>query len=201
MSYQGCPPNVQNELHGREATNDRSETALGGTKHQLQKYGRIGIGNAASVSNAKTNGYLRKFSNNNNMTKGMFHQFEQKMRECLLTLLIEYAPAPGVISVIREELDNKQREAKRTKEEMIETKSLEKSQESLVEALYYWEMYHSDVCLKGKQSIVQKNISWIKIRVSKIGSTQREYQNVDGWIGMEATCNNLVTQGRKEICG
>jgi hypothetical protein len=29
---------------------------------------------------------------------------------------------------------------------MIEKKSLEKAKEDLVEASYYWEMYHSDVC-------------------------------------------------------
>jgi hypothetical protein len=56
--YQGCPQNVQNELLGPEATNDRSESALGGTTHQLQKYGRIGISNAAAVSDVKTNGYF-----------------------------------------------------------------------------------------------------------------------------------------------
>jgi hypothetical protein len=75
-SYQGCPPTVWNELLGHEATNDRSESALGGTTHQLQKYGRIGITNAAAVSDAKTNGYFSQFSSNSNKTKGMFHQFE-----------------------------------------------------------------------------------------------------------------------------
>jgi hypothetical protein len=35
-----------------------AESALGGTTHQLQKYGRIGIANATAVSNAKTNGYF-----------------------------------------------------------------------------------------------------------------------------------------------
>ncbi len=56
--YQGCPPDVWNDLLGHEATNDRSEIALGGTTHQLQKYGRIGISNTAAVSDAKTNGYF-----------------------------------------------------------------------------------------------------------------------------------------------
>ena len=54
----------------------------------------------------------------------MFHQFEQKMCKCLLPVAIK--DAPGVISVNKEELD-KQREAKRKKEEMIETKSLKKN--------------------------------------------------------------------------
>jgi hypothetical protein len=39
FSYQGCPPNVRNELLGRDATNDRSESTLGRTTHQFQKYG------------------------------------------------------------------------------------------------------------------------------------------------------------------
>jgi hypothetical protein len=75
-SYQGCQPTVQNELLGCEATTDRSEGALGGTTHQLQKYGCIGINNAAAVSDAKTDGNFSQFSSNSNKTKQMFHQFE-----------------------------------------------------------------------------------------------------------------------------
>jgi hypothetical protein len=41
--------------------NDWSESALGGTTHQLQKYGRIGLTNAAAVSDAKANGYFSQF--------------------------------------------------------------------------------------------------------------------------------------------
>ncbi len=65
------------------------------------------------------------------------------MRECLLMVAIE--DAPETISSNRDNL-NKQQEAKRKKEETIEKKSLEKAKEALVEASYYWEMYHSEVC-------------------------------------------------------
>ncbi len=58
LSYQGCPEEVKEGLRGHEATNDRSKSALGGTTHQFQKYGHIGITNAAAVSDAKTNGYF-----------------------------------------------------------------------------------------------------------------------------------------------
>ncbi len=61
-SFRGCPKEVKEGLHGSEATNDRSKSALGGTTHQLQKYGRIGIASAAAISNAKTNGYFCRFS-------------------------------------------------------------------------------------------------------------------------------------------
>jgi hypothetical protein len=158
-SFQGCPKEVKEGLHGRDATNDRSESALGGTTHQLQKYGRIGIANAAAVSDAKTNVYFHRFSVNENKTKGMFHQFDPKMRECLLTVAIEDAPA--TISTNRDDLD-KQREAKRKKEEMIENKSFDKAKEDLIEASYYWDMFHSEVCWKGKLSTVTKMLGWLK---------------------------------------
>ena len=112
-SFQGCPKEVKEGLHGRDATNDRSESALGGTTYQLQKYGCIGIANAAAVSNAKTNGYFCRFSANGNKTKEMFHQFDPKIRECLLTVAIEDAPA--TISTNREDLDKQRKRRGRRK--------------------------------------------------------------------------------------
>jgi hypothetical protein len=47
------------------------------------------------------------------MANGMFHQFEQRLHEYLLTVGIENAPQ--TISINREELE-KQREAKRSEE-------------------------------------------------------------------------------------
>jgi hypothetical protein len=165
MSFQGCPKEVKEGLHGREATNDRSKSALGRTTHQLQKYGCIGISNAAAISDAKTNGYFRRFSVDKNKTKGMFHQFDREMRDCLLTVAIEDAPV--TISTNRDDLD-KQREAKRKKEEMIEKKSLDKAKEDLVEASYYWEMFHSEVCWKGKPSVVTKMLDRLKSETAKM---------------------------------
>ncbi len=92
VSFQGCPKEVKEGLFGREATNDRSKSALGGPPHQLQKYGRIGIVNAAAISDAKTNGYFRRFSASGKNTKGMFRQFDPRMRKCFLTMAIEDAP-------------------------------------------------------------------------------------------------------------
>ena len=108
------------------------ESALGGTTHQLQQYGRIGIANAAAISDAKTNGYFRRFSASGKKTKGMFHQYYPKMRECLLMAIED---APVTVATNRDDLD-RQREAKRKKEEMIEKKSLDKAKEELVEASY-----------------------------------------------------------------
>jgi len=96
----------------------------------------------------------------------MFHQFERRMRECLLTVAI-IEDAPQTISVNREDLDN-QREAKRKKEEMIEKKNLEKAEEALIEASYYWDMYFLDVCWKGKQSIVKTMLARLRSESAKV---------------------------------
>ena len=165
VSFLGCPKEVKEGLYGREATNDRSESALGGTTQQLQQYGRIGIANAAAISDAKRNGYFHRFSATGKKTKGMFHQFDPKMRECLLTMAIEDSPV--TVATNRDDLD-RQREAKRKKEEMIEKKSLDKAKEELVEASYYWEMYNSDVCWKGQQSIVRKMLGRLKSDSAKL---------------------------------
>ncbi len=106
-------------MKGRLATNDRSESALGGTTHQLQNFVRVGLTNAAAVSDAKTNGYFCCFSANGNTTKGVFHQFDPKMHECLLMVAVD--DAPDTISVNRDDLD-KQWEAKRKNDKMIEKK-------------------------------------------------------------------------------
>ena len=140
-------------MFGREATNDRSKSALEGTTHQLQKYGRIGIANAVAISDAKTNGYFRRFSASGKNTKGKFCQFDPKMHECLLAMAIEDAPV--TVATNRDNLE-RQWETKRKKEEMIEKKSLDKPKEELVEAPYYWEMYNSDVCWKGQQVLLGK---------------------------------------------
>jgi len=149
----GCPLEVQKALRGLEATNDRSESALGGTTRQLQLHGRISIQNAAAVADAKSNGYFRRFTNKDKdriHTKGMFYQFCPEIRQCLLQYAIQVAPT--VVSTNREDLDN-QREAKRKKEEMMEQKGLMKAKESTIEASYYWEMYRSDACWKNVRTM------------------------------------------------
>jgi hypothetical protein len=75
--------------------------------------------------------------------------------------MVAIEDAPETISGNRDDLD-KQQEAKRKKEEMIKKKSLEKAKEDLVEASYYWEMYHSEVCWKGRICNVQKMLGRLK---------------------------------------
>jgi len=61
-SWKGCPDNIKRQTWGMEATNDYSESSLGGTTHEIVKYGRIGHHNAAAVSDARRNKYWNRGS-------------------------------------------------------------------------------------------------------------------------------------------
>ena len=59
-SWKGCPDSIKKMTWGMESTNDYSESSLGGTTHEIVKYGRIGHHNAAAVSDARRNKYWDK---------------------------------------------------------------------------------------------------------------------------------------------
>ena len=108
------------------------------------------------------------------------------------------------VATNRDDLD-RQREAKRKKEEMIEKKSLDKAKEELVEASYYWEMYNSDVCWKGQQSIVKKMLGRLKsdsaklealketIRMQVIGLGRKEFTITWSHKGAKRSVDELAT--------
>ena len=166
-SWAGCSTEAKEKLLGREATNDRSESALGGATYQIQQYGRIGIPNAAAVSDMKRNGYFKRFCKKGKSSKGMFHQFDRKLRDCLLTVALEDRPA--TMAVDSEALE-RQRECKRVKEEILREKGLAKAQEGLLEASYYHRMYHSDACWKGRVGIVDKNLKRIPTKSGRLNA-------------------------------
>ena len=63
-SWKGCPDSIKKMTWGMESTNDYSESSLGGTTHEIVKYGRIGHHNAAAVSDARRNKYWDRKSEN-----------------------------------------------------------------------------------------------------------------------------------------
>ena len=123
-SWSGCSEEAKTKLKGREATNDRSESALGGATYQIQQFGRIGIPNAAAVSDMKRNRYFDRFTKKGKGEKGMFHQFDRMLRDCLLTVAIE--DRPETIKIDCKALA-RQRECKRVKEGILREKGLSKA--------------------------------------------------------------------------
>jgi hypothetical protein len=59
---------------------------------------------------------------------------------------------------------------------MIEKKSLEKAEETLIEASYYWDMYFSNVCWKGNQSIVTKMLARLKSESASLEAIKENIQ-------------------------
>ena len=53
---------------------------------------------------------------------------------------------------------------------------MDKAKEELVEASYYWEMYNSDVCWKGQQSIVKKMLGRLKSDSAKLEALKENIQ-------------------------
>ena len=56
-----CPDSIKNITLGLEATNDYSESSLGGTMHEINKFGRINQHNASAISDDRRNGYRKRY--------------------------------------------------------------------------------------------------------------------------------------------
>ena len=59
-SWLMCPDSIKKATLGLEATNDYSESSLGGTTHEINKFGRINQHNASAISDGRRNGYWKR---------------------------------------------------------------------------------------------------------------------------------------------
>ena len=69
-SWKGCPDHLKRATWGMEATNDHSESSLGGTTHEIEKFGRINQHNAAAISDNRRNKYWSRKIKNDKDKKG-----------------------------------------------------------------------------------------------------------------------------------
>ena len=76
---------------GCHATNDQSESTLGGTTRGIELGGMINIPRAAAQNDAKRNGFWSKpittrrgKKKNTSVAKGTFHQFCDEIQHCLI---------------------------------------------------------------------------------------------------------------------
>ena len=60
FSHGHCPDDVKRAMLGQWASNDLSESSFAGVTAQVQCYGRIGMSNAAAVSDVARNGLLNR---------------------------------------------------------------------------------------------------------------------------------------------
>ena len=78
LSWKGCPGSAKKATLGLEAMNDYTESALGGTTHELTKFGRINQDNAATISDNHHNKYYDRSG------------WTKKKGKCIITLCVTF---------------------------------------------------------------------------------------------------------------
>jgi hypothetical protein len=159
-------------LIGVKATNDEAESVLGGTTANIQQYGRINLSNAAAVSDVKRNKILSR-SSNKKQRRGMFHDIDEAIQECIIAIAIE-DDAPHTRQQHIEELEQ-QAIARRLKEEIIQEKRLQRSMEENIDAQYYHRMWNSPACWKTDPKVVSRELKKLKSESAKVPCSKRKH--------------------------
>ncbi len=80
-------------LYGAMAVNDLAESSFAGVTVMLQCYGRIGLNNAAAVSDMTRNNLMsRGTTNEQNGNHGMFHQLPEQLQITVIMYAMNFAP-------------------------------------------------------------------------------------------------------------
>ena len=77
-SWEHCPETTNKAILGKMVTNDLAERSLAGVTSQFQTYGRIGMWNAAAISDMSRNWYLSRPTTKKDLkedNRGLFHDF------------------------------------------------------------------------------------------------------------------------------
>ena len=143
---------------GCMVTNNVSESSLGGTTRFIELGGTIDICRAGGQSDMKRNGFLSrpipvtKGKNKDvKKEKGLFHLFCGEIQSSLIEVGMRDAPVTHIKN--NKEL-GRQRAAKRKKEEIMKATGLKTASKKLIHAIYRFEMYNSEACVKGESFIV-----------------------------------------------
>ena len=148
FSFEHCPDATKDAMIGLMATNDLAESSFAGVTAQVQCYGRIGMCNAAAVSETARNGFLsRPLSKKDieNDDRGLFHGMPEELKVTLIMVAMEDAPETRQNN--SEALDE-QRKMRKLKENFSKLKDLESAEDDFIEDLIYYRMWNSDACWK-----------------------------------------------------
>ena len=149
---------------GMVTVNDLAESSFAGVTANMQAFGRVGIHGAAVVSDVSRNGFLSRPTTRKEMkaTKrhGLFHDLPEELNMTAVMAAMEQAPATRVTS---NDALNRQREAKRQRDELVKREELEKA---FIKCLIYHRMYHSDRCWKTAAH-VKRGMKSLKLKKDK----------------------------------
>ena len=158
FSWEHCPDDVKKDMLGTMASNDLAESSFAGLTAQVQCYGRIGMCNAAAVSDTGRNGFFsrpttkkRKRDGEKEEKKpGLFHGLPEELKITAGTVAVEDA---GATRQSNSDALERQRAIRKQKDELAKQKGLENANDEYMDALIYHAMYDTPVCWKTAQEV------------------------------------------------
>ena len=153
---------------GMVAVNDLAESSFAGVTAQVQVFGRIGMANAAAVSDMNRNGFLYRPVTNREMkdstaAHGLFHGLPEELQITAMMTAMERAPATRKSNMRAVEM---QRELKRRREEIAKEEVLEKATDEYIECLIYHWMWDFEQCWKTVPE-VRAGVKALKFKTHK----------------------------------
>ena len=149
-----CTDELKLALRGQMAVNDQAESSFAGVTAQISSYGRIDLSSAAAVSDVNRNRFLFRPTTQQdikNDKRGMFHSFPEELQIAAVTAAMEWSAATKENNNIALE---RQRDAKRTKEEMAKKKFMASAHDRYDKSrMYYWMWYNSEQCWKTEEDV------------------------------------------------
>mmetsp|Transcript_13403 Transcript_13403/g.29103 ORF Transcript_13403/g.29103 Transcript_13403/m.29103 type:complete len:910 (+) Transcript_13403:516-3245(+) len=205
----------------KKASNDDAERAFGNLTSQLQFYGRVGLGSAGGVSQARANGDLSRGHERRSQKKksskgkvGTFHLLPEQMRLSLIAVAMKDAAAARKAD---QAALSRQRAAKQQKEKLAKERAAEAKTEEYIDSLYYRDMYASEACWMtpaavdaalAKLSSKAAKLRSLKenIRMRTIGLGWKEYSTAWSKDGVEHTpeylanhLKNIIQLGQSKV--
>ena len=148
-SYEHSSDASKEAMLGVVAVNDLAESSFAGVTAQVEVYGRIGMANAAAISDMARNGFLSRPSCNQDLESGeghgLFHRLCEGLKITAVMAAVDMAPQTRESNNAALEL---QRKAKRKRDELAKEEGLEKATDEYIECLIFHRMWLSDRCWK-----------------------------------------------------
>ena len=93
-SWEHCPDTTKKGMLVKMVTNYLYESSFAGVTSQVQIYGRIGMFNAAAISDMSRNGYLSRPTTKKDLkevNRGLFHNFPEELQLTAVMAALEDA--------------------------------------------------------------------------------------------------------------
>ena len=132
-SWDVASDELKKSLLGLMAVNDLAESAFGGLTAQLEVFGRIGLANAAAVSDMQWNGYLKRPNLENNEVS-LYFGLPKELWITVTMTAVKLSPS------VRNSKNNKQtcfKEKKRERDKMVMQEGNDKMTNLMIDRLIY----------------------------------------------------------------